>query len=103
MTEDDLRLEMRFYAVEILFANLFAISCLRAAYPRKFIADVGQQIVEAVRTHGFSSLDPAMSDLFSAELENAISRLMEMISEQLNVVLQARETKPDGGKAAIAI
>jgi hypothetical protein len=89
MTGDEIRLEMRFYAVEILFANLFAISCLREAYPRRFIADVRQQLVEAVRTRGFPSLGPPTSELFLAELENAVSRLMEMVSEQLNVVLQA--------------
>jgi hypothetical protein len=103
VAEDEIRLEMRFYAVEILFANLFAISCLRAASPRRFIADVGQQIVESVRIQGFPSLDPVMSDLFSAELENAVSRLMEIVSEQLDVVLQAREKKSDGGQADIMI
>jgi hypothetical protein len=41
----------------------------RLLYPRRFIADVGRQIVESVRIHGFPSLDPVMSDLFSAELE----------------------------------
>jgi hypothetical protein len=75
----------------------------RLLYPRRFIADVGRQIVESVRIHGFASLDPVMSDLFSAELENAVCRLMEMVSEQLDVVLQTREKLSDEGKADIRV
>lgn len=92
MTQDELKNWMRIYAVEILTVNHFAVSCLANAPsdPQGLAARVGRQMIDGVRTLGFPGLDPAMSDLASAELEDAVDRLMEMVSAQITVVLQAR-------------
>jgi hypothetical protein len=96
MDENELKLQMRLYAVEILAANLLAMSCLQSSLdPSNLIARLRQQIVEGARGHTFPGLeDPAMSDLYSAELEAAVDRLMEMATAQTNVVLQARQKRP---------
>jgi hypothetical protein len=41
--------------------------------------------------------DPAMSDLLSAELEAAVDRLMEMATDQINLVLEALAEKAKRG------
>jgi hypothetical protein len=97
MTEEELRGQMRLYAVEILAVNLLAISCLMTPKPQELVAKVRQQMIDGARTHTFPGLDdPAMSDLLSAELESAADRLMEMASAQIDVVLQGRERNKGG-------
>jgi len=47
-------------------------------------------MIDGARAHGFPGLDAAMSDLASAELEDAVNRLMGMVSAQITVVLQGQ-------------
>jgi hypothetical protein len=86
---------MRIYALEILAVNQFAVSCLTVAPndPLGLVSRVSQQMIEGARQHGFPGLDAASSDLASAELEDAVDRLMEMANAQINVVLQHRATR----------
>jgi hypothetical protein len=91
MTPDDLKDWIRVYAAEILTVNLYATSLLRTDDPLGLASELRQQMVQGARIRGFPGLDPAMSDLASAELEGALDRLMRMVSEQINVALQARK------------
>ncbi len=95
MSPDEINNWMRIYAVEILAVNQFAASCLTnaPADPLGLVERLRQQMIEGARTHGFPGLDAASSDLASAELEDAMNRLMEMVSAQITVVLEARKTK----------
>ena len=94
MSNDGLKAEMRLYALELLAADLFAMSCLMSSSPRETLARVRQQMIDGARSQTFPGLaDPAKSDLFSAELESALDRLMEMVNAQIDAVLQAREGK----------
>jgi hypothetical protein len=88
--EEEITNWIRIYAVEILAVNLCALSLLQTSEPEQIASGVRQQMIDGARTHGFSGLDPAQSDLASAELEDAVGRLMEMVSAQINVVLEAR-------------
>jgi hypothetical protein len=92
MTVDELKDWMRIYAVEILTVNHFATSCLTVAPndPLGLVARLRQQMIDGARAHGFAGLDAAMSDLASAELEDAVNRLMEMVSAQITAVLPGR-------------
>ena len=92
MTNEELKEWVRIYAVEILTVNHFAISCLANAPkdPLALVAALRQQMIGGVRNLGFPGVDPAMSDLASAELEDALNRLMEMVSAQISVVLDDR-------------
>ena len=93
MTNDELKEWIRIYAVEILTVNHFAISCFANAPndPLTLVAQLRQQMIEGARSFGFPGVDPAMSDLASAELEDALDRLMEMVSGQISVLLQHRQ------------
>jgi hypothetical protein len=94
MTEGELKAQMRLYAIELLTVNLSAMTCLMTPKPRELIAAVRQQMIGRARELTFPGLDdPAMSDLFSAELESAVDRLVEMADEQIGRVLQARKRK----------
>jgi hypothetical protein len=96
MTTDELKDWMRIYAVEILAVNLCAMSLLQTADPQGLAERVRKQMIEGTRRHGFAGVDPAMSDLASAELEDAANRLMEMVSEQIRVVLENRQPRTSG-------
>jgi hypothetical protein len=94
MTEGELKAQMRLYAIELLTVNLSAMTCLMTPKPRELIAAVRQQMIGRARELTFPGLDdPAMSDLFAAELESAVDRLVEMADEQIGRVLQARKRK----------
>ena len=83
-TEDEVKAEFRLYAVE------WAISLLLAAQFRQMGA-AGLPMLDATRAQAlagarkkaFPGVDPAMSDLFSAELESAVDRLLGMAKELL--------------------
>ena len=94
MTPDEIKTWMRIYAVEILAVNQLVISCLAnaPADPLGIVERIRQQMIQGARTHGFPGLDAASSDLASAELEDAMNRLMEMVSGQISAVLEARRT-----------
>jgi hypothetical protein len=92
MTTDEIKDWMRIYALEILAVNHFAVDCIKVAPddPLGLVARLRDQMIAGARRHGFPGLDAASSDLASAELEDAVGRLMEMAGAQINVVLQRR-------------
>jgi hypothetical protein len=95
--EDELRLQIRVYAVEILAINLLATSCLQASSdPSTLIATVRQQMLQGAKVPFPGIDDPALSDMLSGELESAVDRLMEMGTAQINAVLEARKKKTGG-------
>ena len=91
MNEGAIKLEVRLYALECLAASDFAAFCSQSApyAPLQFLETIRNQIVEGARRRTFPHADPAMSDLLSAELEVAMTRLVAMVGEQINLVLKA--------------
>jgi predicted transposase YdaD len=88
---DELRSTMRLYAVEVMTANLLVLSLLQTSNPREMLARTRQQMIEGARLRGFPELgDAAMSDHYSAELENAVDRLLGMMETQLEIALRGR-------------
>jgi hypothetical protein len=71
--EDDLKAEVRLYALETLVCLLYAT--LFANDP-PLLARLREKALERSRGQTFPSLDPAMSDFVSAELEAAIDGLL---------------------------
>jgi hypothetical protein len=97
MTPEELKDWMRIYAVEILSVNQLAVSCLaHSSDPLAMVETLRQQMVGGARTHAFPGLDPAMSDLASAELEDAMNRLMDMVRAQISEVLDNLQKKARG-------
>jgi hypothetical protein len=96
VTEDEIKAEMRLYVIEYFVATLFATQCLAAAPadPLEAFAKVKKQMLEGAQKQTFAGLhDPAMSDLFSAELESAVAHLASLVDEQIGVVVKARRRK----------
>jgi hypothetical protein len=93
MNEEAIRAEMRLYVLEVFFTNLLVVNCITAnpQDPMKVVTRLSDQMLAGARVKGFPEVDPAMSDLLSAELESAVSRLANMASEQIRFVLKNRE------------
>jgi hypothetical protein len=92
MNEDQIKTEMRFWALEIIVCNLLAIQCLQHPTPLELLKMLREQSLMGARLRTFPGFDPAMSDLLSAELEAAIGHLMGMAHEQIGVALGHRKS-----------
>jgi hypothetical protein len=79
MSPDEIHELVRIYAVEIMVVNQFAMFCLTASPtdPQGILRSIREQMIEGARRRGFPELDAASSDFASAELEEAVGRLME--------------------------
>jgi len=84
MNEDEAKLNMRLYALELLVANVFAMLCTLDPLPDDFLARIQKQMIKAAQKQGFPGFDPAESDFLSAELEAALSRLLGMAGSQIH-------------------
>jgi hypothetical protein len=88
--EDEIKAECRLYAIEwavsLLFAATFAQigpgAEAKLEEARKYISEIAQQKT-------FPRLDPAMSDLASAEREAAVDRLLSYAKDALAYMQQA--------------
>jgi hypothetical protein len=81
--EEAIRAEMRLWALEVLVCNLFAVMCASDPAPLELFERTRHQMISGARQWTFGEFDPAQSDLFSAELEAAVTRLMDMVGEQI--------------------
>jgi hypothetical protein len=81
--EEAIRAEMRLWALEVLVCNLFAVMCASDPAPLELFERTRDQMISGARQRTFGDFDPAQSDLFSAELEAAVTRLMDMVGEQI--------------------
>jgi hypothetical protein len=81
-TEDDIKAECRIYAVEWAVSLLLAAQFLQMGDEGAAMLErARQQALQGARRKAFPDLDPAMSDLLSAELESAVDRLLGMTKE----------------------
>jgi hypothetical protein len=85
MNEDEAKLNMRLYALELVVVNAFAMLCILDPLPDDFLAGVQKQMITAAQKQGFPGFDPAESDFLSAELEVALARLLGMVGSQMRV------------------
>jgi hypothetical protein len=91
MNEKAIKAEMRLYAVESVVSTLVALECLKidSSNPLQFFEALRKSMIDGARRQTFPQLDPAKSDLFSAELEDAASRLAAMVRDQIALILKA--------------
>lgn len=78
MNEDELKNEVRLYAVEWLTCQVTSVLLTASGEPSQKLAQLRNQALAGARLRTFPNVDPAVSDLLSAELEGAIDRLLEM-------------------------
>jgi hypothetical protein len=90
MDEQTIKAEMRLWALEVLVCNIFAIIAASDTNPNELMTKTRDQMIAGARQRTFSEVDPAMSDLLSAELEAAVTRLMEMANSQIAMLQRHR-------------
>jgi hypothetical protein len=84
LTEEQIKAECRLYALEWAVSMLFSAQFQQmGAAGVQMLEQTRQQALEGARGKTFPALDPAMSDLLSAELESAVDRLLSMAKEFL--------------------
>lgn len=91
-SEQEIKTEVRLYAIEIFVANLLSISCLSTSAPKAVIDQMRLQLRQGANKP-LIGLDAAMSDMISAELESAVDRLAGMASEQIDSTLKHAQGK----------
>jgi hypothetical protein len=82
MDEAAIKNEMRIWALEVLTCNLFTMLLMMDQNPSGLYQRIRDQMIEGTKQRTFAG-DAATSDLFSAELETAVTRLMDMTKEQM--------------------
>ena len=89
--EDTIKTEVRLFALESIVCQNAAAQYM--TMPRAIFDAVKQQALQSVQTNAlFPGLDPAYSDLVSAEFEAAVTRLYGMIEHHLDTA-QKRQRK----------
>jgi hypothetical protein len=83
VTENEIKAEVRLYALECVVSQLAVTMHAMAGSPFETFAAVQKQMLEGTRNRSFPDISPAESDLYSAELENAVGRLLDMQGELL--------------------
>jgi hypothetical protein len=80
MDEKEIKLEARLTAIEHLLTNLYRITYQLAGFSSETIEAAHEQALKGLQVETFQGLDPALSDLWAAEIHDAISRLLSEIS-----------------------
>lgn len=80
-TEQQIKEEVRLYAVEWMVCQLASVLLTATGQGNVILSQMRQQAIAGARGKTFQSVDPAMSDLLSAELEAAVDRLLGMTKE----------------------
>jgi hypothetical protein len=88
--EQKIKDEMRIYAIEYLVSCLWAMNAFQTDAPAAFWNKSRDQMIASARQKTFSGADAATSDLYSAELEAALTHLSSMVSSQIDHVLKAQ-------------
>lgn len=82
MTEDQIKIEMRLFALESIVCQHLA--GYYKTKPRKLFDTIKQKAVGGTQQPIFEIDDPVLSDLFSAEFQVAVERLYGMIQHHLD-------------------
>jgi hypothetical protein len=94
---EKIRLDMRIKAVEGVVTTLLALRCLEQAPtdPLGAFAKMRTQLSATMKIWVFPELrDPAMSDLQAAELEDAVTLLLESVATQIAELQKRPENLP---------
>lgn len=90
MTEAKIKAEMRLWALECIVCQLYAI--LYKTLPPGFSELTFKAVIDGARKNTFPGVDPALSDLYSAELEVALTRLVMMQREYMAAADKPKRT-----------
>jgi hypothetical protein len=89
MDESAIKLEMRIRAIECIISMLMTFHCLRVdpADPLGACSKTWKILADSARRSTFPEVDAVTSDMLSAEFESSLSRLIEMVSAEINLLL----------------
>jgi hypothetical protein len=97
MTENEIKAEMRLYALECVVCQMMASIFFQSAGSRALSALEEQRkaAISGAREKAFPEFrDPAISDAASAELEIAVARLADMGKAYLETLLGVPKDRP---------
>jgi hypothetical protein len=89
MSEQAIKNELRLFALESVVCQHLAQ--LYQMLPKGTFDAVRKQAIEGTKRQTFAGADAAYSDLFSAELEEAIERLYGMIKHHLDTIQKRQQ------------
>jgi hypothetical protein len=75
-------------ALEFMVSMIGASIHAGAPNPKESLESFGANLLNAVRAQGFPGLEPTLSDLASAELEDALHRLLTLQQRYLEAALK---------------
>jgi hypothetical protein len=78
MTEAAIRVQARLYAIEYLLSDLWTKWYLFKNATNERVASAHTETIDHLKVQTFPGMDPAEADAFSAELEIAVSDILEM-------------------------
>jgi hypothetical protein len=93
MDEAKLKLEARLTAIEYLLSDLFVKWYAINGATNARIAEARADTANHLKTQTFPGVDPAMSDLFAAEFEEAVSAIL-LMQRQMLANLNAKLGRP---------
>lgn len=85
MEADESNSEMRLWALEVLVSNLLVMQCTTQPDPQTALELIASQMVFGADRPLPGVSDPALSDLFSSDLSDAVRRLMDMGRTQMRL------------------
>jgi hypothetical protein len=91
--EKAIKAEIRLYVLESAVCQLWATLYEMTGDPAAAFEQKRAALIETARQLAFPSLDPAMSDLAAAEIEEAAERLLKMQQELVERALQRRSRR----------
>jgi hypothetical protein len=83
MTEDEIKSEMRLWALECIVCQHWATALI--ALPQSMADEVHKQLLDGAKKNAFPKIDPALSDHYAAEFESALQRLVKMQRDYMAV------------------
>lgn len=81
MNEAQIKLEARLIAIEYVIGKLAQLVYVKAGLSAEHVAILHGTIREGLKNETIPGVDAAQSDLFSAEIEDAVGRLLNEIEE----------------------
>jgi hypothetical protein len=81
MDEAAIKLETRLFAIEHLLANVFKIAYRLSGASEAEIQATHAKLRASLKTESIPGLDAASSDLWAAEIEEAVDALLTLIND----------------------
>lgn len=93
------KLEIRLAATEYLLANVYASSFARLPDPTSEVKTANNLLRTVLRAQTVPGVEPVWSDHVTAEMQDAIERVLTMMEDMVATSTAAPGPAPDNGRA----